>query len=269
MSRRGIRVLVGFALCLFAFVVSPPIRAISSVCEGAQCRVFLPVVRGPEPFIQGTQLVLIRHTDGQWLLLFGEVVNLTNQNVCVDDVRVKTYDAQGQLLEENNVTHAMLSGTLPGQRNPFMVPLYQMDGIDSYAVSFMYRVCDNSVWKDRGLTVATSAVETTPEEGSLIAGVMRNDQDVNLEMITTAATFYDAEGDVLYAVDKSYISNRLARGQTMAYRISTGYDLQGLTHSYHVQGQGRPHYFVHAQNDRPRQMGTTGRIAADVVVLKR
>lgn len=199
---------------------------------------YLPLITAPTPYARGSQIVVLERFDGTYVYVFGEIVNPVPGTQATSDESVTTYDAAGTEIETVLVQNKLLS-TLPGQPNPFVAPLYKPDKVASFSVNVISRVGPITFWGPFALTLTARSRSDSPR--TVLSGTWRNDRSDALDNIIMAATFYDADGYVVFADGRGDFFTVLQPGQTVSSSFPTDYNFGSLGGSDRLQSQARYH----------------------------
>lgn len=220
-------------VCVLVAALSVPAarpgNAQTSECNGP-C-VYIPMIRMPEPFLMGTHITVFQIVPGQETAeLFGEIYNPRAQAITLVTVTVRTFDANNQFLAEHfdNVD----VNVLPGERQPFRVPLGSAAGIATYTLEWNWRGLEAIPYYH--LTILSSTMTYNRETGTTVSATVRNDQSFDLIEVAAQATFYDDAGNVIFVKAVGSVWDQLAPGQTKTYTIDTLWDFRKLVTSYRV-----------------------------------
>ncbi len=127
-----------------------------------------------------------------------------------------------------------LAQTSPDQRNPFKIQLDNAPtDITRYELSLTYD--DVSVVTYQDLTIISQ--EMRKNEGTAIAGELRNDFTENLGSVVVVVALYDASGNVVDVYQGVPRASQLAPNDTSPYELPVVTD-QPFT-SFMVQAQGK------------------------------
>lgn len=173
------------------------------------------------------------YMQGRDWYIVGEVANETKATVYFVQIIARFYDTTSQLITTTD-TFAFLSATLPGQRNPFKLILFDASPtITRYEL--ILRWSTGSLREYHPITVLSQ--QTRDNAGVEVFGEVRNDQPHEMRSIKVAIIFYDAMGNVIETAAGFPSLTTLGSGVTSPYQISTLQD--NLTFaSYTVQSEG-------------------------------
>lgn len=168
---------------------------------------------------------------GDALYIVGEVVNRSPRTAYNARIAARYYDDQHALVAVSE-GYARLSRIDAQQRMSFYVFLYNAPTtITSYDLTVTAQ--PETILDYQPLTVIST--KTRNNNGVEVFGEIRNDAAVPINNIVAAATFYNADGDVVH-VDADYMNVNLAPGQTDVYQMSTFRDF--VFTRVEVQAQG-------------------------------
>jgi hypothetical protein len=170
----------------------------------------------------------------EWLELFGEVQNNTEQNIKSVQIIGTLYDETGMVINAA-FTSAFSRILVPGQKSPFKLQLTfgEMDYASS-ALVVDYHVTNESPVS--GLEIIND--HAVLGGGLHIQGEVRNNSAHTIRCVEVLATLYDEAGRVLNAT-REYVEGRdIEAGGTSSFDLKFEGHFTGWDH-YAVQAQGR------------------------------
>ncbi|MEN9934593.1 MAG: hypothetical protein RLZZ387_1172, partial [Chloroflexota bacterium] len=188
--------------------------------------------------------------------LVGEVVNATNAPVCYARVTARLYNADGVLVATDD-RGADLTATLPGQRNPFTVWIYDAPPASRYELSVS---ADSCYSRYASLTVV-SAADRNVNGGVEVFGEVENTGGDAVTSAEVAITYYGADGRVVQTDWDLVSPDDLVLGQRGTYRAVTYVrNLRQLFTRYTITAQARVAsgpFVIHKESVRPTRPPVT------------
>ncbi len=161
-------------------------------------------------------------SDGQWLVIVGEVENVSD--VPLDPVRIlATYrDSQGRYLGRD-IAYALVQPLLPGERSPFLVLDRAPAGFATFDVRVRARPARVNPLPPLDLPDTGSTF--LDEEGTLfIVGEVLNPLSTPVQRVRVAVTLYGEEGEVVNVVQAQVLREVIPPGERSPYvaRVEQG-----------------------------------------------
>ena len=222
-------------------------HAMMRLMLGGACALLIGLVlggyQGERSVLAWTPRAIVRSTssytssDGQWLVVVGEVENVSSEPL--DPVRVvATYrDAQGHYVGRD-LGYALVEPLLPGQRAPFLILDRVPERFATYDVRAYAR--PTHIAPLPALDVSTPGSMFFDQEGALVVvGEVVNPLDVPVQHVRVPVTFYDETGKVVNVAQAQVLREvippgsrspfvaRVEQGPTNAveWRASTVYEV--------------------------------------------
>jgi hypothetical protein len=239
---RVLRCPLTYAL-IFAFLFGLAVPA-STHAQDTPHKIYLPLMAGaaaaaPPPAPPPGEEVSARGVSGYYdlgdYILFGEVVNNSDQPVYNVELAVTYYDAGGKVLATDTAA-ASLSRVEPQGASPFRDPHFGAPaGIARVDVT-VESYTEESLIDYRPLTIL-STNQRTGAAGVVVTGTFRNDTPAPLSNVLLVASFRNSQGEVVSVLFDYPLIGDLQPGVTMEYTVETFDDTLADTTAT-IQGEG-------------------------------
>jgi hypothetical protein len=227
-----------FLSALFALLAGligfSPTLAASPAGEATQQayseRIFVPAV-SVAPKVNLRVLSHRSYTQDGVMYIVGEVINESSIPVYAIELQATLYNSANQVIG-TETGYGVLEETRPGQRNPFIIYVFDTPGVARYDLRISSSQT-SSLFVVQPLTIVSQ--QTRNNEGPEVFGEVSNATSSVLRYPVVVATLYDAAGNVVDVLPNYSAKEVLRPGERSIYQLNA---YRPVSYSrYTVQGE--------------------------------